>query len=241
MSYMSFHLDTRLNIVFLGRILHGLFDKFHFGFLPSAAIVEKCRQAVLTGNPRAHMERPDSSEERVWDYTIVPITVEMTTQPFLIRTPGSTAGDEDSHTIWIPAREPRTREVKSHIHPYFAMYNLGKALEMTSRDEASAHLVTTLYGEVPHLRHIGFIYSAWVNSGAALAGDETWSGAPSSDVEDADSEEEPSPIDDKKDDGNYNGRMLPPSSTTGRTSTRRSARSSLSEFEHDHKRPKTES
>ncbi|EKM76556.1 hypothetical protein AGABI1DRAFT_108650 [Agaricus bisporus var. burnettii JB137-S8] len=154
MPYKSLHLNTRYNVFFAEAAFHLYHDNGAWGLLPERSIIDQYNEKLVLGRSNF----PEIQAEGGFEYRLIPLDGSMESYPILRQNDHAPPLNKDQYTLhFYPFNTlPLFR---SHLHPKFAIYELGRMFDgLTDKDQAAADAAVLSY---PELDIIYRIYLRW--------------------------------------------------------------------------------
>ncbi|KAF7759879.1 hypothetical protein Agabi119p4_11574 [Agaricus bisporus var. burnettii] len=154
MPYKSLHLNTRYNVFFAEAAFHLYHDNGAWGLLPERSIIDQYNEKLVLGRSNF----PEIQAEGGFEYRLIPLDGSMESYPILRQNDHARPLNKDQYTLhFYPFNTlPLFR---SHLHPKFAIYELGRKFDgLTDKDQAAADAAVLSY---PELDIIYRIYLRW--------------------------------------------------------------------------------
>ncbi|EKM76574.1 hypothetical protein AGABI1DRAFT_131129 [Agaricus bisporus var. burnettii JB137-S8] len=159
LKHRELNLDTRYNIFFAGASLHVLHNNDSWGLLPPEDSINQYynKLRIIGVTPFAHRETFPIIPNGVFSYRLIPLKASM--RSICIARQENHALDQPVATTDFKFHVypfDELPEIRSHIHPKFAIVELGRKLS-----ELCADTLISLFDSFPVLSSVLAIFVAW--------------------------------------------------------------------------------
>ncbi|CUA72141.1 kinase, putative [Rhizoctonia solani] len=144
------------NLLWLREDIHRSFSSFDWALVPTWNVLrEMVASEGVRGNGPLSKHYIEFFEAKTWEYHFVPLRP----SPTAFERSGDSLGDYTTHSYPFPDLEP----LKSHVSPFFAVYNAGRKAryhkKKKERDPRSDTSILPQYDQ--HLNICALIYASW--------------------------------------------------------------------------------
>jgi len=166
LRHRSLNLKSRYNIIPIGASLRRMFDLNYWMLLPDTEVIKQFHEGLSMrpwyGIYPAREKFPQIDAGAQFNYTFLPLTPDMAQISVVIdtkagqRSPDEQYAPEDFSIHTYPFAQV---QVRSHLHPKFAIYEAGRKLRLKGNSYLRLTGVLPQYKEVLYM--IEDIYYAW--------------------------------------------------------------------------------